>query len=504
MNKVWLVARQEFRQTVATKAFWIGLLVFPVIICLAVAVPFLMEGARDARRYAVVDHSGWVLAEIDRFIYAEDLLGLAEDIHDLHGQDRRAHDRLPEVLRAFGAAWRERGESRRPALVTALSDEVTESIPVFVAERGMDLRRWWREVTAEDLDRLGLELSRLRFDRVQAPETADTVAALNEEIRAGQLFAYFVIGPDPVGDGEGSEYVSNNLTDRDLRNWFVGHVEHRVRQARLQREGILPEVAEWVQASVSFEERRVGDADEVEEVATRDKVRQWAPAVFSYLLWIAVFTSAQMLLTSTIEEKSVRIMEILVSSLSPAELLAGKVIGVAGAGMIVVGSWTLCALAGMLVLTHVVGSAAQGLVQVAADPYFLVAFAVYFCLGYLLYAAYLVGLGSLCTSLKESQNLMWPAMIPMLVALMSMPHVGKDPNGTLARVLSFIPPLTPFVMMNRSAGPPPLWEYAATTVVLVLSVWLAIFGAARLFRVGILATGSRPSVRDVLGWLLKD
>ncbi|MFP6646542.1 MAG: ABC transporter permease, partial [Candidatus Latescibacterota bacterium] len=174
-----------------------------------------------------------------------------------------------------------------------------------------------------------------------------------------------------------------------------------------------------------------------------------------------------------------------------------------GAGMIVVGSWTLCALVGMLVLTHVVGSAAQGLVQVAADPYFLVAFAVYFCLGYLLYAAYLVGLGSLCTSLKESQNLMWPAMIPMLVALMSMPHVGKDPNGTLARVLSFIPPLTPFVMMNRSAGPPPLWEYAATTVVLVLSVWLAIFGAARLFRVGILATGSRPSVRDVLGWLLK-
>ena len=138
-----------------------------------------------------------------------------------------------------------------------------------------------------------------------------------------------------------------------------------------------------------------------------------------------------------------------------------------------------------------------------AVSYFLVAFAVYFCLGYLLYAAYLVGLGSLCTSLKESQNLMWPAMIPMLVALMSMPHVGKDPNGTLARVLSFIPPLTPFVMMNRSAGPPPLWEYAATTVVLVLSVWLAIFGAARLFRVGILATGSRPSVRDVLGWLLK-
>lgn len=183
-------------------------------------------------------------------------------------------------------------------------------------------------------------------------------------------------------------------------------------------------------------------------------------------------------------------------------LLAGKVVGVAGAGLIVVASWTLCLLAGMLTLAHFVGPAAQGLAQVAADPGFLVAFTVYFFLGYLLYAAYLVGLGSLCTNLKESQNLIWPAMVPLLVALMSIQHVGKDPNGMLARVLSFIPPLTPFVMMNRSAGPPPLWEYAATTVVLVLSIWLAVRGAARVFRVGILATGSRPSAREVIRWLL--
>lgn len=504
MSKTWLIARQEFRQTVATKAFWIGLLSLPVIICLAAAVPILLDSTTDARRYAVVDHSGWLLAEIDRAIYQQDLQHLAEGLQQTHRQDRQAHDRLPEILRAFGAAWRAREKAQRSSLVEELAAGASAEGMTFVAARGADLRDWWRHVSVEDLGRLALDsrLSRLRFERVDMPIAIDSEATLNEAIRAGRLFAYFVIDADPVAAAEGSEYVSNNLTDRELFDWFVEHAERCVRAGRLQREGIEPRVADWVQSSVVFAERRVGAGGEVAEVATRDKVRQWAPAVFTYLLWIAVFTSAQMLLTSTIEEKSARIMEVLVSSVSPTELLAGKVIGVAGAGMIVVSSWTLCLLAGMLSLSHLIGPAAQGLTQVAADPYFLVAFAVYFCLGYLLYAAYLVGLGSLCTNLKESQNLMWPAMIPLLVALMSMQHIGKDPNGTVARVLSFIPPLTPFVMMNRSAGPPPLWEYIATTILLILSIWLAVRGAARVFRVGILATGTRPSAREVLRWLL--
>ncbi|MDA0333620.1 MAG: ABC transporter permease [bacterium] len=519
MNKAWLVARQEFRQTVSTKAFWIGLLSLPVIICLAVAVPILLDQTTDARRYAVVDDSGWLLAEIDRSIYQDDLQGLAEDLQQMHRQDREAHDRLPEILRAFGGAWRELDEMHRNGLIQALASAATADTSTFVVVRKAELLDWWTRATTEDLDRLHLDLSRQHFARVEVPPGTDTEVALNNAIREGQLFAYFIIGRDPVGVGgdpagdasryasryasdRSSEYVSNNLTDRELRDWFATYADACVRRVRLQREGIQPAVSDWVQASVTFGERRVGAGGEVAEVATRDKVRQWAPAVFTYLLWIAVFTSAQMLLTSTIEEKSARIMEVLVSSVSPTDLLAGKVIGVAGAGLIVVGSWALCLLAGMLSLAHIVGPAAQGLTQVASDPYLLVAFAIYFLLGYLLYAAYLVGLGSLCTSLKESQNLMWPAMMPLLVALMSMTHISKDPNGTMARVLSFIPPLTPFVMMNRSGGPPPLWEYVATTLLLVLSIWLAVRAAARVFRVGILATGSRPSAREVLRWLL--
>lgn len=497
MNKSWLVARQEFRQTVSTKAFWIGLLSLPVIIVLAAAVPALLHQTTDARRFAVLDQSNWLLAEIDRSIYQEDLQNLAEAVRDRYHADRQAHDRLPDVVRSFGADWRALDGDGRSALVRHRARMPTDS-----------LHAWWRAVDSDELDRLGLELSRQRFERVQAPAGADA-AALNDEISAGRLFAYFVIPADPIGraaadssGGSTGEYVSNNLTDRELRDWFVSHAERHVRRQRLAQEGIGAATADWLQAQLAFEERRIGAGGDTAEVATRDKVRQWAPAVFTYLLWIAVFTSAQMLLTSTIEEKSARIMEVLVSSVSPTDLLAGKVMGVAGAGMIVVGVWTLCLLAGMLVLTQVIGPAAEGLTQVAADPYFLLAFVIYFVLGYLLYAAYLVGLGSLCTNLKESQNLMWPAMIPLMVALMSMQHIGRDPNGTVARILSFVPPLTPFVMMNRSAGPPPLWEYAATTLVLLLSIWLAVRGAARVFRVGILATGSRPSAREVLRWLM--
>lgn len=494
MSKAWLVARQEFRQTVTTKAFWIGLLSLPVIICLAASVPVLLHQTTDARRYAVIDQSNWLLAEIDRSIYLEDLQDLAEDVADRHKINRVSHDRLPQLLRSFGADWRALSQERRAEFLRDL----------VAADGPNELRTWWRTVTSQELDRVGLRLSRLRFERVE-PAEADQ-GMLNAEIAAGRLFAYFVIDADPIGaiaDSGAGEYVSNNLTDRELHDWFIGHADRQVRRQRLQVQGIRPETADWLQASLPFEERRIGAGGQVAEVATKDKVRQWAPAVFTYLLWIAVFTSAQMLLTSTIEEKSARIMEVLVSSVSPTDLLAGKVIGVAGAGMIVVSVWALCLLAGMMALTQLIGPAAEGLTQVAADPYFLLAFLLYFVLGYLLYAAYLVGLGSLCTNLKETQNLMWPAMMPLMVALMSMQHIGRDPNGTMARILSFIPPLTPFVMMNRSAGPPPLWEYVATTLVLLLSVWLAVHGAARLFRVGILSTGSRPTARDVVRWLLK-
>ena len=128
-------------------------------------------------------------------------------------------------------------------------------------------------------------------------------------------------------------------------------------------------------------------------------------------------------------------------------------------------------------------------------------FLLYFLMGYLFYAAILAGVGSVCNSVRETQNLMTPVLIPMIIPLLAMVPIGQDPNGILAMVLSFIPPFTPFVMMNRAAAPPATWEYILTTLLMLGTIILTVRGAARIFRIGILMTGKPPRLREILKWL---
>ena len=519
MKKAFLVARQEYLSTIRTKAFWLGLLSFPLIIALAVTVPTLLLGAQDARSYAVVDESGFLLREVDALIYKTDLETLLSSAAAWKREGGgREFDRLPDPVRELTHAWLELGEEERPALaetLARLSVDPQAELPAALnasqralqlvgSDARQSLHAWWKAVSSDELEELSLELSHARFTRVGAGE--ETLAELNGKVNAGRLFAYIAIGPDPVGDSGGCKYVSNNLTDRDLLQWFSAKANAVIRQHRIRRENIDPAVASWIEKPLTFAARKVGSRGGDEEVAKADTARQWAPVGFTYLLWIAIFTSAQMLLTSTIEEKSARIIEVLLSSVSPFQLMAGKIAGVAAAGLTVVASWAFYILIAVAVVPTLIGSgAAIGmLAEIVADPFLLLAFILYFVLGYLFYAAFLAGVGSVCNNLKDAQNLMLPVMIPMMVAIFAMVPIGRDPNGLLARVMSFIPPFTPFVMMNRSAGPPALWEYFATALVMIGAIYVAVHAAAKVFRIGILMTGKPPSIRQMARWLTMD
>lgn len=514
MNKGLLVARHEYIETVRTKAFWLGLLAFPIIIGLAIAVPVLLESTKEARTFAVVDHSGFLAEAVKARVYADDLSQVLGDTRRWHRQGGRRYERLPAVLRDLTAAYLDLDEGDRGHFVEAVAGyEGWRPAPdsraaEFLAGEGVgQARQWWTEVSSRELDDLDLELARTSYERVEAVgEGEDLLADLNARVGRGDLFAYFVIGPDPVRGNEGCKYVSNNLTDRDLPRWYRRLATAEIRQRRIEREGLDSQVAAWIQERLSFDDRRVGEGGDEEEVATQDKVRQWAPIGFTYLLWIAIFTSAQMLLTSTIEEKSARIIEVLLSSVSPFELMAGKIGGVAGAGLTVVASWAFFIIGAVIIVPTATGNPeAVGMLRdIAADPLFLLAFIVYFLLGYLFYAAILVGIGSVCTNLKDAQNLMMPVMIPMMVAIFALVPITRDPNGIFAQVMSFIPPFTPFVMMNRAAGPPPIWQYLATAVLLLGAIYLAVLAASKIFRIGILMTGKPPSVREMVRWLTID
>jgi len=130
-------------------------------------------------------------------------------------------------------------------------------------------------------------------------------------------------------------------------------------------------------------------------------------------------------------------------------------------------------------------------------------FSVYFVLGYLLYAAFFLAIGSVCNTIKEAQSYMGLFTLVMMVPLMTMMFIPKDPNGPLARVLSWIPLYTPFTMMNRANADPPWIDLVGTLIMLVAATALALWATGKIFRIGILRTGQPPKILEMLRWAVR-
>lgn len=128
-------------------------------------------------------------------------------------------------------------------------------------------------------------------------------------------------------------------------------------------------------------------------------------------------------------------------------------------------------------------------------------FMIYFFAGYMLYAGIFLAIGSICSTLKEAQNFMGPVMIIMMVPIFTMAFIPRDPNGTLATVLSWVPLYTPFVMMNRAAADPPMFEMVGTSVVLFVSIIGTLWLSGKIFKTAILRTGQPPKLRQLWSWL---
>jgi ABC-2 type transport system permease protein len=498
MYRALLVAQREFLENIRTKGFWLSILMMPIMLLLIGIVPLLVSSTREVQTFTVVDESGWLqqavayeleMSDVRAYLRAEPSDDIRTPLDKIKSDLKDAND---EVLNDVARA------------ILDVNHQLDAQAPLYVVDffhlHRTEISSWWQQLDAESRGELSNRISSNHF-RYEA--VADrSIQDLNQAVRNNELFAYIVLGADPVSSDAGFRFVSNNLTDRELLNWYGRHVTKVVRAERLKSENIDAEIAEWINQPTEFAAKQIDDTGQEEEVDSTDVVRQWAPVVFVYLLWISVLINTQMLLTNTIEEKSNKLIEVLLSSISPIVLMAGKILGIALTGLTIIGSWLLMAIGFFIFLPRLIGlDIPLDITAVAIDPWFLGSFFVYFLLGYLLYAAILVGLGSVCNNLKEAQNLMLPVQLVQMLPILLMVPIGRDPNGTLAQILSYIPPLTPFVMMNRAAGPPTTMEYVITTLLLLISVVIALWFAAKIFRIGILLTGKPPGLRQIFTWL---
>lgn len=538
-NKTWLVARREFIENMRTKAFWIGILAVPILIAASVIVPMWLEKAKDVRKYAVIDRSGWLLKAIEDRSKEPDFEKVLKKLFEAQSDPKIAEkdehvrallDKLDkdlgslkaekelknEALEGFAKSLTENAElkdsmaKQAGAFYQELGTPEGQSVLAMLPEKAKEavtrmrsaMVEWWRELP-DDLSReYQDQSSRGRYERVEAAGTSDAdLEALNKQISEEKLFAYFVINEDPVMNSDGCKYVSRNLTDKDLQNWFESAATGLVQEKRLEKKSIDRVTADWLKARTEFEEKQLSKDGTEKEVGKEDAIKQYAPMAFVYLLWIAIFSITQMLLTNTIEEKSNRILEVLLSSVSPLELMIGKIAGIAVTGLTTIVTWVISFIAIVKFIPMMMGKTSVDLTVIANDPLYLASFILYFLGGYLFFAALFVGIGSVCNSVKEASNLMMPVSILLMVPLFAMMPIVKDPNGSLAKFLSYIPPFTPFVMMNRAAGPPEPWEYAVTGVLLFVSIVLVTWGAAKVFRIGVLMTGKAPTPKEIVRWL---
>jgi len=359
-----------------------------------------------------------------------------------------------------------------------LADAVTQLPRVTVSRRAVAL---------EDLERVADELAR--------------------EVGTTPLDGFLIVSDATVADGR-AEYRGANvssMTDmRALQNVLRGAVFAE----RLQREGVEPAVVGRAQIAVEMATVKIVDG----KVTGESGESTFFLAYFIwFLLYMAILLYGVQVLGAVVEEKASRIVEVLVSSLRPFDLLAGKVIGVGAVGLLQLAIWLG---AGKLLLdrrsdvarlfgqspeaAQAIGNLALPEVPLATVALFL----TYFLLGYFLYAAMFAAVAAMVNTEAEARQAQTPVVMLLVIPTVMMIGILNNPDGSMALTLSMVPFTSPIAMPVRwAAAPVPLTEVAGSIAILFATVTVITWVAGRIYRVGILAYGKKPGLKELARWV---
>ena len=335
------------------------------------------------------------------------------------------------------------------------------------------------------------------IQHLDAQQDANAVQIQGKDsLRNGQLDAYVVISENILQEpGKINFYIHKpKPADFDAYSTVEYLFSKAVRNRRYKIEQLDHELLAKLR-NVPIERVEIGSTDEKERVQDQAQiiVKMLVPFFFMYLIFLGMVGTGQQMLGSIIEEKGSRIIEVLLSAVSPFQLMAGKILGLAGIGMTVMALWAVAAYA----------AARWQNLNVDVSTELLLYFVVYYILGFLFFSAVLTGIGSVCNTIKETQSLMMPVMLILIIPMIAWYKLVQSPNGTMARVFSFIPPMTPMVMILRlTAGADVRFvEIVASILLLVVAVLAVTWAAAKIFRTGILMYGKKPGLFEILRWL---
>jgi ABC-2 type transport system permease protein len=463
VKKIMHVARREFMATVMTKGFVFGMLIAPAMIAVLIYImPRMMLKAppKTSGRVVVVDPTGRVAGTLAQYL-------APEQFAERRAKERtKIEEKTPDAVRRQVKASPGGDAVMRQSLDAAMGEVPHISVVTLTP-------------TAD------VEAAKEPLKAVLPKEGADASTDL----------ALVVVHPDAIVREPGREkfgtydlYVRAKLDDR-----LVDDVQDGLREAivagRLQAAGIE---AGQLKGLTDVEKPKSKTVSAGGEETTNEVLNAVLPAVFMGLLLVSVLTSGQYLLTSTVEEKANRVVEVLLSAVSPMELMTGKILGQMAVGFLV-----LLLYAGLALLA-LVSFATIGLL----DPVLLVYLLIFFVLAFFTISSMMAAIGSAVSEMREAQTLQAPVMMFLMIPWLLWMPISREPNSTLAVVLSFIPPLGNFVMQLRmtSTAPPPAWQAWLAIAVGAVGVYVALWFAAKVFRVGLLMFGKPPSFATLVKW----
>lgn len=431
MRKIWTVAKTEYLNAVRSKAFIIGIVMLPVMMSGSLIVGKLTKDKVDIRprKLAVVDQSGWLAEKIEK-----------------------------------------RAATRNEKDIFDPVNKTKQIRPAFVIER----------VDAKSAD-----------DKVEI--------ALSERVRKKDLFAFLIIRPgivDPAATNTVS-YFTETASFMELPGWLDGVLTDEITRKRFESAGVDQGLVEKLTKPVNVRQLGLTEVDQSGQVIKAKETNRMAtflvPFASMMMMFMLVMSSAPALLNSVMEEKMQKIAEVLVSSVTPFELMSGKLIGTLFVSM----TLSVLYLGGaVLILTQM---ALTGYV----NPALLVWFLVFQLLGLLIFGAVFIAIGSACSEIRDAQSLMTPAMMMIVLPMFCLVPVLESPSSSFSRAISLFPPATPMLMTLRIASKPgpPLWEILLGVVLCSAFTIFCLWAAAKVFRIGILSQGQAPTVGKMIKWV---
>lgn len=383
--------------------------------------------------------------------------------------------------------------------------------PIILASRGAKERNivvldvstaGFGDRVTRDLDRSEpVKAARVAAGVERLEEVADSLTGL---VNAKALDGFLIVTDEAVNDGR-VEYRGTNVSSLRDMQILSRDVEESALTERLTREGVNPDAVRRAKIDVHLTTVKLGGPK---------GSRQSGEGAFflAYGMWLVLYMSIILygasVMGSVVEEKTSRVIEVLISSLRPFQLLAGKIIGVGAVGVFQLTIWGASAaiLGGQQAAIMRAFDAKPDAAGAALMPHISLAtaaiFLAYFLLGYFLYAAMFAAVAAMSSSEAEARQAQTPIIMLLVVPTVLMIGIINDPNGSLAFWLGVVPFFSPIAMPVRwAAAPIPPSEVVLSLVILAATLVGVTWVASRIYRVGILMYGKRPTIRELLRWV---